>query len=70
MDNKRNSDEMPSIYIAAILGAEEILKKIQYSKLKEKLLLKNDDFLTEEKYHTCWSSEWSFLYQRKGWKKY
>ena len=51
MDNKRNSDEMPSIYIAAILGAEEILKKIQYSKLKEKLLLKNDDFLTEEKYH-------------------
>lgn len=51
MSKKRNSDEMPSIYIAAILGAEEILKKIQNSTLNEKLLLKNDDFLTEEKYH-------------------
>ena len=66
MDNKRNSDEMPSIYIAAILGAEEILKKIQYSKLKEKLLLKNDDFLTEEKYHNLLVERMEFFIPEEG----
>lgn len=66
MDNKRNSDELPSIYIAAILGVEEILKKIQCSTLKEKLLLKNDGFLTEEKYHNLLIERMEFFIPEDG----
>lgn len=66
MNNKKNSDEMPSIYIAAISGAEQILKKIQDSTLKEKLLLKNDDFLTEEKYRNLLMERMEFFILEEG----
>ncbi len=51
MEKRQNSDEIPSVYLSAISGAEEILKKIENSPLKERLLLKNDDFLEKDKYH-------------------
>lgn len=61
MNSNKNSDELPSIYIAAILGVEDILKKIQHSTLREKLLLKNDDFLIEEKYHNLLVERMEFI---------
>lgn len=50
MDLEKNQDDMPSIYQTSLLGAEEILKKIEGVPWNEKMLLKNDSFLENEKY--------------------
>lgn len=50
MEPEKNQKETLSIYQTAILGAEEILKKIEDVSWNEKLLLKNDTFLGNDKY--------------------
>lgn len=50
MEPEKNQNETLSIYQTAILGAEEILKKIGDVSWNEKLLLKNDAFLGNDKY--------------------
>lgn len=45
-----SQDEVPSIYQTSILGAKEILKKIGNVSWNEKIMLKNDTFLENEKY--------------------
>ncbi len=50
MDLDISQDEVPSIYQTSILGAKEILKKIGNVSWNEKIMLKNDTFLENEKY--------------------
>lgn len=50
MDLEKSQDDIPSIYQTSLLGAEEILRKIEGAPWSEKVLLKNDTFLGNEKY--------------------
>lgn len=56
---------IPSIYLASIAGAEEILKKIEMSSLKGKIFLKNDEFLGEEKYRSQLMDRMEFFIEEK-----
>ena len=61
MEREKNSDQIPSIYTVSVLGAEEILKKIQLFPKKEKLLLKNDGFFEKEKKHDTLTERMEFF---------
>lgn len=50
MELEKDQDNIPSIYRISILGAEEILRKIESSSWGGKILIKNDVFLGNEKY--------------------
>lgn len=49
MERTKNLDQIPSVYLTSVFGAEQILKKIQSVPQKEKILLKNDDFLKKKR---------------------
>lgn len=61
MEREKNLDQIPSIYTVSVLGAEEILKKIQLFPKKEKLLLKNDGFFEKEKKHDTLTERMEFF---------
>lgn len=48
---EKYKDQIPSIYTISLFGAEKILKKIQLFSQREKLLLKNDNFLENHRKH-------------------
>lgn len=50
MESEKNQNNILSIYQTAILGAEEILRKIGAVPWNEKILLKDDTFLGNDKY--------------------
>lgn len=54
-------EEMPSIFQTAVLAAEKILKKIGDTPWNEKMLLKSDDFLENEKYQRSLLSKIEFF---------
>lgn len=65
MERENNAEQNPSIYTISVLGAEEILKKIQLFSQKEKLLLKSDDFLEEKKKQNTLTERMEFFTPEK-----
>ncbi len=65
MEREKNSHENPSIYTVSVLGAEEILKRIQLFSKREKLLLKNDSFLEENRKQNSLTDRMEFFTPEK-----
>lgn len=53
MELERSEDKIPSIFQTAIYAAENILKRIGDTPWNQRLMLKSDDFLKEEKYRNA-----------------